>query len=78
MTMVTAAAIALYAVREPFDSMHQKRLFIIHMENVSPIPSRALLFVYLPMTTRLQRTSSIYISQLRMAHLDLKSWLRTL
>ncbi|KAJ3517001.1 hypothetical protein NLJ89_g779 [Agrocybe chaxingu] len=35
MTMATAASIALYAMRVPFDKMHQKRLFILHMENIT-------------------------------------------
>lgn len=34
-TMATAVAIAAFSVRSPFDEMHQKRVFVIHMENVS-------------------------------------------
>ena len=26
--------VALFAMREPFDEMHQKRLFVLHTENV--------------------------------------------
>ena len=33
---LTVVATAIFAVREPFDAMHQKRLFVIHMENVRP------------------------------------------
>ena len=33
-SMVTGVAMAVFAMRSPFDSMHQKRLFVIHMENV--------------------------------------------
>ncbi|KAJ3539089.1 hypothetical protein NMY22_g4892 [Coprinellus aureogranulatus] len=34
-SILTAASIAYFSAREPFDDMHQKRLFIIHMENVT-------------------------------------------
>jgi hypothetical protein len=36
MTAVTTISIAYFSMREPFDEMHQKRLFVVHMENVSP------------------------------------------
>lgn len=34
--MITASviSIAVFSARNPFDTMHQKRLFVIHMENV--------------------------------------------
>ncbi|KAH6874322.1 hypothetical protein BKA70DRAFT_1350465 [Coprinopsis sp. MPI-PUGE-AT-0042] len=35
MTVVTTASIAYFSAREPFDEMHQKRLFVVHMENVT-------------------------------------------
>ncbi|PPQ63101.1 hypothetical protein CVT24_005812 [Panaeolus cyanescens] len=35
MTIATTAAIAVYSMRLPFDQMHQKRLFVLHMENVT-------------------------------------------
>ncbi|TFK20267.1 hypothetical protein FA15DRAFT_673638 [Coprinopsis marcescibilis] len=35
MTIVTSVSIAYFATRQPFDEMHQKRLFVIHMENVT-------------------------------------------
>ena len=34
-SMVTGLAMAIFSMRSPFDPMHQKRLFVIHMENVS-------------------------------------------
>lgn len=34
-SMITALSIAVFSARSPFDTMHQKRLFVIHMENVS-------------------------------------------
>ncbi|KAI0732187.1 hypothetical protein C8Q72DRAFT_774775 [Fomitopsis betulina] len=34
-TMATALAVAVFSLRSPFDEMHQKRLFVIHMENVT-------------------------------------------
>lgn len=36
MTVVTTISIAYFSAQEPFDEMHQKRLFVVHMENVSP------------------------------------------
>lgn len=33
-SMVTGIAMVVFAGRSPFDAMHQKRLFVIHMENV--------------------------------------------
>ncbi|KAF9524402.1 hypothetical protein CPB83DRAFT_861305 [Crepidotus variabilis] len=35
MTAVTGIAIAVFAMRAPFDSMHQKRVFILRLENVT-------------------------------------------
>lgn len=32
---ITAISMAIFSMRSPFDTMHQKRLFVIHMENVS-------------------------------------------
>ncbi|OSX64019.1 hypothetical protein POSPLADRAFT_1065412 [Postia placenta MAD-698-R-SB12] len=34
-SMLTALAMAIFSMRSPFDAMHQKRVFIIHMENVT-------------------------------------------
>ncbi|KAH9839719.1 uncharacterized protein C8Q71DRAFT_905143 [Rhodofomes roseus] len=34
-TMLTAVAIAVFSMRSPFDQMHQKRMFVIHMENIT-------------------------------------------
>ncbi|KAF6747109.1 hypothetical protein DFP72DRAFT_614406 [Ephemerocybe angulata] len=34
-SIVAVAAIAYFSVRAPFDDMHQKRLFVLHMENVT-------------------------------------------
>ena len=34
LSMITGVSMAIFAMRSPFDSMHQKRLFVIHMENV--------------------------------------------
>jgi hypothetical protein len=31
---ITAVAIALFSMREPFDEMHQQRIFVLHLENV--------------------------------------------
>ena len=33
-SLVSAVAIAVFMAREPFDHMHPKRLFVLHMENV--------------------------------------------
>ena len=33
-SMVTGLVMAAFCMRSPFDAMHQKRLYIIHMENV--------------------------------------------
>ncbi|KAI0705019.1 hypothetical protein C8T65DRAFT_653452 [Cerioporus squamosus] len=35
LAMATGLAIAVFSVRSPFDPMHQKRLFVIHMENIT-------------------------------------------
>lgn len=32
--LITGATIAVFAMRSPFDDMHQKRLFVLHHENV--------------------------------------------
>ncbi|KZT69234.1 hypothetical protein DAEQUDRAFT_811468 [Daedalea quercina L-15889] len=34
-TMATAVAVAAFSMRSPFDEMHQKRVFVIHMENIT-------------------------------------------
>lgn len=34
MVTVTTISMAVFSMRNPFDTMHQKRLFVIHMENV--------------------------------------------
>ncbi|EKM50065.1 uncharacterized protein PHACADRAFT_153387 [Phanerochaete carnosa HHB-10118-sp] len=34
-SMATAVSIAVFSARNPFDAMHQKRLFVIHMENIT-------------------------------------------
>lgn len=33
-SLVSAVAIAVFMARDPFDHMHPKRLFVLHMENV--------------------------------------------
>ena len=33
-SILTAVAVAVFSAREPFDHMHPKRLFVLHMENV--------------------------------------------
>ncbi|KZT25302.1 hypothetical protein NEOLEDRAFT_1178422 [Neolentinus lepideus HHB14362 ss-1] len=35
LSIVMAASMATFAMRSPFDGLHQKRMFIIHMENVT-------------------------------------------
>ncbi|RDX50882.1 hypothetical protein OH76DRAFT_1555381 [Lentinus brumalis] len=35
LAMATGLAVAVFSVRSPFDPMHQKRLFVIHMENIT-------------------------------------------
>lgn len=35
LSMVSGLAMAVFSARSPFDPMHQKRIFVIHMENVS-------------------------------------------
>jgi hypothetical protein len=34
LSVLMAVLIAVFASMEPFDAMHQKRLFFLHMENV--------------------------------------------
>ncbi|KAI0676099.1 hypothetical protein C8Q78DRAFT_369024 [Trametes maxima] len=34
-SLLTGVAMAIFAMRSPFDAMHQKRLFVIHMENIT-------------------------------------------
>lgn len=36
-SVLSTLSIAVFFMREPFDAMHQKRLFVIHMENVSHV-----------------------------------------
>jgi hypothetical protein len=33
--VLVVVLVAVFAIREPFDEMHQKRLFVLHTENVS-------------------------------------------
>lgn len=35
MSIITVATTAVFSMKNPFDDMHQKRLFIVHLENVS-------------------------------------------
>ena len=35
LSVLMTVLIAVFASMEPFDAMHQKRLFFLHMENVS-------------------------------------------
>lgn len=35
LSVLTVLSMAIFSTRDAFDEMHQKRLFIIHMENVS-------------------------------------------
>ncbi|KAG5638589.1 hypothetical protein H0H81_011675 [Sphagnurus paluster] len=35
MGMITAVLIAVFAMRVPFDEMHQKRVFVLHLENIT-------------------------------------------
>lgn len=42
LTILTTVSVAVFSMREPFDDMHQKRLFVVHMENVSTICSFVL------------------------------------
>ena len=35
LSVVVVLSMAIFSQRDPFDEMHQKRLFVIHMENVS-------------------------------------------
>lgn len=34
LSVLSVLSIAVFSARDPFDEMHQKRLFVIHMENV--------------------------------------------
>lgn len=36
---VTALSAAVFLTRHPFDSEHPQRVFVVHMENVSRMPS---------------------------------------
>ncbi|KAI0091617.1 hypothetical protein BDY19DRAFT_983891 [Irpex rosettiformis] len=35
LSILTTLAIAVFSAREPFDAMHQKRVFVVHMENIT-------------------------------------------
>lgn len=35
MSIVTAVLMGVFTMKVPFDAMHQKRLFVLHLENVS-------------------------------------------
>ncbi|KAG5727720.1 hypothetical protein E4T56_gene20743 [Termitomyces sp. T112] len=35
MSVVTAILVAVFAMKAPFDVMHQKRLFVLHLENIT-------------------------------------------
>ena len=35
MSIVTVILMGVFAMKVPFDAMHQKRLFVLHLENVS-------------------------------------------
>lgn len=35
MVTITTISMAVFSMRSPFDTMHQKRLFVIHMENIT-------------------------------------------
>ncbi len=39
MTAVTALSMAAFTMMAPFDAMHQKRLFVLHTENVRRAPT---------------------------------------
>lgn len=34
MSIVTVVMMAVFSMKNPFDDMHQKRLFVLHLENV--------------------------------------------
>ena len=42
MSIVTVILMGVFAMKVPFDAMHQKRLFVLHLENVSFRFSRLL------------------------------------
>ena len=35
MSIVTVVLMGIFTMKVPFDAMHQKRLFVLHLENVS-------------------------------------------
>jgi hypothetical protein len=35
MSIVTVILMGVFAMKPPFDAMHQRRLFVLHLENVS-------------------------------------------
>lgn len=41
--LATAATMAVFAMREPFDEMHQKRLYVLHQEDVRASRSSLLM-----------------------------------
>lgn len=53
MVLVTAIPIAVFSVREPFDSMHQKRVYVMRTENVS----RSFLQLYVAFLNHFQITT---------------------
>jgi hypothetical protein len=42
LSVVMAILVGYFAAMDPFDSMHQKRLFILHSENVGFFPPRCI------------------------------------
>ena len=70
MLLVTGGVMAYFARREPFDSMHQKRLFVLHHENVSAClvlsKTESLYFLFLVSCKHTKR-SCIWL--LQMEHL---------
>ncbi|OCH96275.1 hypothetical protein OBBRIDRAFT_809204 [Obba rivulosa] len=37
MTILTAVVMAVFSLRSPFDNMHQKRMYVLHMENTTSL-----------------------------------------
>ena len=69
LSLLSGAAMLVFMRREPFDEMHQKRLFIIHMENVrtssSPLGSSVVDSQIRPQRAR--TTCSLEVRTLRLA-----------
>ena len=75
MGIVTVILIGVFAMKEPFDAMHQKRLFVLHLENVSFVFLFVEFFVFIE-HYRLPPMNIISTWRPQILPLVLNSWLK--